>query len=197
MDNNMQHDHDAASSAASVDADFAALLESLCGLRLGELQSNAAQEDALAAAQREQATSNNGSAGTTSGEAAAADSNIELSISEAWGEALVEEMQRSTSLEDGRQRAAAFLQAFEKRVLDRAAMVQQTQKLVKDNGLLKKAVLIQHRRHLQHERECSHNMEEAKQSISVLQQQLQTLELDNYELNIRLCRALHRKDDLF
>ncbi|MCO5606540.1 hypothetical protein L7F22_060728 [Adiantum nelumboides] len=173
----MDNMHDA-SAAASADADFAALVESLCGLGLGELQSNAAQEDALVAARLEQATSNDGrSAVIISGEAAAADSNIELSSNEAWGEALLQEMQMSTSVEDGLQRASAFLQAFEKHVLDRAAIAQQTQKLAKENRLLKKVLLIQHLRHLQHEGECSHNRKEAKQRVSLLQQQLRALEV--------------------
>lgn len=117
-----------------------------------------------------------------------------------WVELFVQEMLSATNLDDARDRAAKALEAFEKSVIARtgsmfealqkenAMLKEQLQGLLRDNHILKRAVAIQHERQAEHE-SCSQAMQQLKQLVAQYQEQIRTLELNNYSLNLHLRKA--------
>lgn len=117
-----------------------------------------------------------------------------------WVELFVREMLSAANLDDAKDRATRALEAFEKTVLSRSASVfeefqkenavlkEQIQNLIRENHILKRAVTIQHERQAEHEN-CTQEMQRLKQLIAQYQEQVRTLELNNYALNLHLRKA--------
>lgn len=117
-----------------------------------------------------------------------------------WVELFVQDMLRASNLDDARDRAARALEAFEKTVVVRtgsmfevvqkenATLKEQLQCMLRDNHILKRAVAIQHERQLEHEN-CSQEVQRLKQLVAQYQEQIRTLELNNYALGLHLRRA--------
>ncbi|MCO5557150.1 hypothetical protein L7F22_010708 [Adiantum nelumboides] len=169
-----------------------ALLESLSALHIDEKREAApSHEELLQGFGPEQASSHNGGLPTqkTAALEGASCSRPTDGGALLWAESLVQEMQLSNSLDDARQRAAMALQAFQKHVLDSSSAMHQAQQLAAQNQSLKKAVLIQHHRHLQHHGDCSRDVPQMKELTSVLQKQVRALEFKNYALNMHLQKA--------
>ncbi|KAK6912233.1 Ubiquitin system component CUE [Dillenia turbinata] len=118
-----------------------------------------------------------------------------------WVELFVKEMMSSSSLDDARVRATRVLESLEKTISARAGAeaAQSFQKenmmlkehlelLMRENGILKRAVAIQHERHKEHE-ERNQELQNLKQLVSQYQEQLRTLEVKNYTLTMHLKQA--------
>lgn len=117
-----------------------------------------------------------------------------------WVELVVREMLNATSLDDARDRAVRALEAFEKTVMARTGSMfealkkenemlkEQLQGLLRDNHILKRAVAIQHERQVEHDN-SSREMQQLKQLLAQYQEQVRTLELNNYALNLHLRKA--------
>lgn len=118
----------------------------------------------------------------------------------AWVELLVTEMTKAKDLDDARSRASKALEAFEKSVIMQSSTVVpalqrevialkgQLQELVRDNQILKKAVTIQHVRQGEHEQQ-SKELQHLKQLLTQYQEQVRTLEFNNYALSLHLQKA--------
>ncbi|MQL69335.1 hypothetical protein Taro_001647 [Colocasia esculenta] len=140
-----------------------------------------------------------------SGENAAAESskavnNIPVDGSE-WVELLVREMMNSTDVDDARARASSVLEVLEKSIMARAGaeaaqafhkenvmLKEQVEGLLRDNNILKRAVSIQHERQ-KHFDEKDQEVQHLKQLLSQYQEQIRTLEINNYALSMHLKQA--------
>ncbi|KAG9444961.1 hypothetical protein H6P81_016301 [Aristolochia fimbriata] len=114
-----------------------------------------------------------------------------------WVDIFVQEMMNASDLDDARVRASRVLGAFEGSIIshskkseeeERALMKEQLQVLLRDNQILKKAVAIQHDRHLEQE-EKMREVQQLKNMISQCQEQVRNLEINNYTLKLHLQRA--------
>lgn len=117
-----------------------------------------------------------------------------------WVELLVSQMMNAGDLESARARAMHTLEAFEKTVISRtSAVMEENQKeigalkeqnrgLMHDNQILKRAVAIQHERQQDHEGRAL-ELQQVKQLLSQYQEQVRTLELNNYSLTLHLRQA--------
>ncbi|KAJ7565414.1 hypothetical protein O6H91_02G059400 [Diphasiastrum complanatum] len=117
-----------------------------------------------------------------------------------WVEHLVREMMHASDLDDARNRATRALEAFEKTLSCRAGAVlealqkengslkEQLQAMLRDNQILKRAVAIQHERQLDHAAK-SQELQQLKQLLTQYQEQLHTLEINNYALTLHLRKA--------
>ncbi|KAK8928767.1 hypothetical protein KSP39_PZI017805 [Platanthera zijinensis] len=114
-----------------------------------------------------------------------------------WVDILVQEMMNASDWSNVRSRAILILESFEQMVVanstaskeqEIASLKEQLQCLLRDNQILKRAVTIQHERNLEFE-EKAKEVEQLKNIINQYQQQVRTLELNNYSLKIHLQRA--------
>ncbi|KAH9315181.1 hypothetical protein KI387_023808 [Taxus chinensis] len=117
-----------------------------------------------------------------------------------WVELLLQEMQNASDMDDARIRASRALEALENAVVSRTGSIvenlqkenmllkQQVEGLFRDNGILKRAVTIQHERQKEHE-ERGRELHNLKQLLSQYQEQLRTLEVNNYALTLHLRQA--------
>lgn len=117
-----------------------------------------------------------------------------------WVEFLVIQMKKASDLDDARARASRILEAFEKTVMSRsgaisevlykenASLKEQVQNLLQENNVLKRAVAIQHERQLEQE-EKSKEVQQLRQLVAQYQEQVRTLELNNYALKLHLRQA--------
>ncbi|KAJ4972375.1 hypothetical protein NE237_005474 [Protea cynaroides] len=115
----------------------------------------------------------------------------------AWVDIFVQEMMNAVDLDDARSRATRILEAFERNVVARSRASEEQEHtslrehlhiLLRDNQILKRAVAIQHERNLEQE-DKAREVQQLKHVISQYQEQLQTLELNNYTLKLHLQRA--------
>ncbi|XP_043702718.1 uncharacterized protein LOC122652900 [Telopea speciosissima] len=115
----------------------------------------------------------------------------------AWVDIFVQEMMNAVDLDDARSRATRYLEAFERNVVahtraseeqELTSLREHLQNLLRDNQILKRAVAIQHERNLEQE-EKAREVQQLKHVISQYQEQLRTLELNNYTLKLHLQRA--------
>ncbi|KAL5730165.1 hypothetical protein ACHQM5_003023 [Ranunculus cassubicifolius] len=118
-----------------------------------------------------------------------------------WVELLVKEMTSASDINDARARASRVLEVLEKSIRNQAgaesadnihnenlALKEQMELLIRENGILKRAVAIQHER----QKEVDNNNQELhhlKQLVSQYQERVKTLELNNYALTIHLKQA--------
>nr|XP_043623922.1 uncharacterized protein LOC122595595 [Erigeron canadensis] len=118
-----------------------------------------------------------------------------------WVELFVTEMTSSTSIDDARLRAMRVLESLEKSITNRAAgeaagthhketlaLKQQIEVLLRENTILKRAVAIQHERQKEYD-ERNQEVQQLKQMLSQYQEQLRTLEVNNYALTMHLQQA--------
>ncbi|KAG6603664.1 hypothetical protein SDJN03_04273, partial [Cucurbita argyrosperma subsp. sororia] len=126
-----------------------------------------------------------------------------------WVDMFVQEMGSAVDVGDARIRAARILEAFEHNVtvhsreseeLKHASLKGHLQSLVNDNQILKRAVAIQHERNLEQE-EKTREVHQLKHVLCQYQEQIQSLEVRNYTLNLHLQRAQsvsgHFHQDIF
>ncbi|KAF6137755.1 hypothetical protein GIB67_040463 [Kingdonia uniflora] len=114
-----------------------------------------------------------------------------------WVDIFVQEMMNASDLDDARSRASRILESFERSVINHsrasgeqeiASLREHLQSLVRDNQILKRAVAIQHERNLEQE-EKAKEVEQLKHVIIQYQEQVRTLEMNNYTLKLHLQRA--------
>ncbi|KAK1416771.1 hypothetical protein QVD17_25887 [Tagetes erecta] len=118
-----------------------------------------------------------------------------------WVELFVTEMTSATSIDDARLRAMRVLESLEKSIAKRAAgdaaetlhkenivFKEQIEVLLRENTILKRAVAIQHERQKEYD-ERTIEVQQLKQLLSQYQEQLRTLEVNNYALTMHLKQA--------
>ncbi|XP_021760755.1 uncharacterized protein LOC110725599 [Chenopodium quinoa] len=118
-----------------------------------------------------------------------------------WVELFVREMASASDVEDARTRATRALEAFEKTICTRvkadavqnfqqenSMLKEQVQALLQENGILKRAVSIQHERQKEFEAK-SQEVQQLKQLLSQCQEHIRTLEVNNYALAMHLKQA--------
>ncbi|XP_004303292.1 PREDICTED: uncharacterized protein LOC101292723 [Fragaria vesca subsp. vesca] len=118
-----------------------------------------------------------------------------------WVELFVREMMSATSVDDARGRAAKVLEVLEKSISSRAGaeaaqnfqkenmlLKEQIEGLIRDNSVLKRAVSIQHERQKEYEGR-NQEFQHLKQLVTQYQEQMRTLELNNYALTMHLKQA--------
>lgn len=117
-----------------------------------------------------------------------------------WVELLLQEMQNASDMDDARVRASRALEALEKAIVSRTGSIvenlqkenmvlrQQVEGLSRDNSILKRAVAIQHERQKEHD-ERGNELQNLKQLLSQYQEQLRTLQVNNYALTLHLRQA--------
>ncbi|KAK4410620.1 hypothetical protein Sango_0135000 [Sesamum angolense] len=118
-----------------------------------------------------------------------------------WVDLLVREMMTATSIDDARSRAGRVLESLEKSISTRASaevaegfhkenmmLKEQIEVLLRDNAILKRAVAIQHERQKEYD-ERNQEVLQLKQLVAQYQEQLRTLEVNNYALTLHLRQA--------
>ncbi|KAL0429771.1 UNVERIFIED_CONTAM: hypothetical protein Sradi_0603100 [Sesamum radiatum] len=112
-----------------------------------------------------------------------------------WVDLLVREMMTATSIDDARSRAGRVLESLEKSISTRAGAEvaegfhkEQIEALLRDNAILKRAVAIQHERQKEYD-ERNQEVLQLKQLVAQYQEQLRTLEVNNYALTLHLRQA--------
>lgn len=118
-----------------------------------------------------------------------------------WVELFVGEMMSASNVDDAKARASRALEVLEKSIFARASteasqnflqesamLKQQVEALIQENAILKRAVSIQHERQKEYE-ERGQELEHLKQVVAQYQEQLRTLEVNNYALTMHLKQA--------
>ncbi|CAN1120627.1 hypothetical protein LINPERHAP2_LOCUS308 [Linum perenne] len=126
-----------------------------------------------------------------------------------WVELFVREMTSATNMDDAKARASRALEELEKSIHARAGaeavkifqmvycsshifenikLKKQVQIMVQENSILKRAVSIQHERQKEFE-DKSGEVQQLKQLVGQYQEQLRTLEVNNYALTMHLNQA--------
>ncbi|KAH6819156.1 Ubiquitin system component Cue protein [Perilla frutescens var. frutescens] len=138
--------------------------------------------------------------GPASGEEPPAGNNLPVDGAE-WVELLVREVLTAVNVEEAKARLSRALEALEKSICANATaeaaksfqkenivMKQQLEALLQENAILKRAVSIQHERQKEFE-EMGQELHQLKQLVSQYQEQLRTLEVNNYALAMHLKQA--------
>ncbi|KAF6158168.1 hypothetical protein GIB67_014962 [Kingdonia uniflora] len=181
--------------------DLEAAIRSLNELRLESVEGNidSAQDNTQSipksTAGIESNTQNNGSSEGTS-----APANLPKNGAE-WVDLFVREMTSAANMNDARARATRVLEVLEKSIQTQIvvetaqniqkeymALKEQLEGLIRDNSILKRAVNLQHERQKEFE-ERNHELQHLKQMVTQYQEQLRTLEVNNYALNMHLKQA--------
>ncbi|XVF34608.1 hypothetical protein REPUB_Repub18cG0073600 [Reevesia pubescens] len=118
-----------------------------------------------------------------------------------WVELFVREMLNASNIDDARARASKALEVLEKSIRARAGaevaqnfhqenvmLKEQLQALIQENTILKRAVAVQHERQKEYENQ-NQELQHLKQLVSQYQEQLRTLEVNNYALTMHLKQA--------
>ncbi|KAJ4831056.1 hypothetical protein Tsubulata_001797 [Turnera subulata] len=118
-----------------------------------------------------------------------------------WVELFVREMMSASNMDDARARASRALEVLEKSICARAGaeaakafqqenimLKEQVEALIQENSILKRAVSIQHERQKEFE-DRSQELQHLKQLVTQYQDQLRTLEVNNYALTMHLKQA--------
>ncbi|KAJ0236945.1 hypothetical protein HA466_0252300 [Hirschfeldia incana] len=116
-----------------------------------------------------------------------------------WVELFVREMMSASDMKDAKDRASRALEALEKSIKSRAGsesslqqenlmLKQQLEAVSLENSLLKRAVVTQQKRQRETE-DQSRELEGLRGMISQYQEQLRTLEVNNYALTLHLKQA--------
>ncbi|KAK4719266.1 hypothetical protein R3W88_017604 [Solanum pinnatisectum] len=117
-----------------------------------------------------------------------------------WVELFVREMMTATSTDDARARATIVLESLEKSISASASaeaafqkenmmLKEQIELILRDNIILKRLVAIQHERQKEHNDDRIQEVQQLKQLIAQYQEQLRTLEVNNYSLKMHLQQA--------
>ncbi|KAG0561838.1 hypothetical protein M758_9G111200 [Ceratodon purpureus] len=122
------------------------------------------------------------------------------SETDGWVEHLVKEMLSARDLNDAHVRGKLAVEAIEKAVASRstaavdglqkenADLKEKMQVMLREGHILKRAVAIQHERQQEHEGR-TRELQQAKQVIGQYQEQVRSLELNNYALQMHLRMA--------
>ncbi|XP_060167862.1 uncharacterized protein LOC132598783 isoform X2 [Lycium barbarum] len=133
-----------------------------------------------------------------------------------WVELFVREMMSATSTDDARARATRVLESLEKSISAGASaeaaqniqkenmmLTEQIEMILRDNAILKRAVSIQHERQKEYN-DRNQEVQQLKQLVVQYQEQLRTLEVNNYSLKMYLqqsqqCNSIpgHFHPDIF
>ncbi|CAN6872432.1 unnamed protein product [Brassica oleracea] len=120
-----------------------------------------------------------------------------------WVEFFVREMMSASNMNDAKDRASRALEALEKSIKARAGadaamqsslqqensmLKQHLEAMVQENSLLKRAVVTQQKRQRETE-DQSQELQGLRQMVSQYQEQLRTLEVNNYALTLHLKQA--------
>ncbi|KAK8501328.1 hypothetical protein V6N13_027027 [Hibiscus sabdariffa] len=118
-----------------------------------------------------------------------------------WVELFVREMMNASNIDDARARASRALEVLEKSICAQAGaevaqnfyqenkmLKEQLEGLIHENTILKRAVAVQHERQKEYENQ-SQELQHLKQLASQYQEQLRTLEVNNYALTMHLKQA--------
>nr|GMC71401.1 uncharacterized protein LOC109173923 [Ipomoea batatas] len=118
-----------------------------------------------------------------------------------WVDMFVREMMSATSIDDARARASRLLVALEKTICVQAGaeaaqniqkenmmLKEQAEGLLRENGILKRAVAIQHERQKELD-DKNQEVQQLKQLVTQYQEQLRTLQVNNYALKLHLQQA--------
>ncbi|KAI3671519.1 hypothetical protein L1987_87257 [Smallanthus sonchifolius] len=118
-----------------------------------------------------------------------------------WVELFVTEMMNATSVDDARSRAMSILESLEKSIkeccggeaaqsLHKENMVlkEQIEVVLRENTILKRAIAIQHERQKDYN-DSTREVQHLKQLLSMHQEQLRTLQVNNYALTMHLKQA--------
>ncbi|XP_073044093.1 uncharacterized protein [Primulina eburnea] len=118
-----------------------------------------------------------------------------------WVELLVREVTGASNVEDAKERVSRALESLEKSICANATaeaaqsfqkeniiLKQQLEAFIQENTILKRAVSIQHERQKEFE-EMGRELHQLKQLVSQYQEQLRTLEVNNYALAMHLKQA--------
>uniref|UniRef100_M4EMX1 CUE domain-containing protein n=1 Tax=Brassica campestris TaxID=3711 RepID=M4EMX1_BRACM len=127
-----------------------------------------------------------------------------------WVELFVREMMSASDMNDAKDRASRALQALDKSIKARAGadaamqsslqqensmLKQQLEATVQENSLLKRAVVTQQKRQRETEDE-SQELQGLRRMVSQYQEQLRTLEVNNYALTLHLKQALQNNSSI-
>ncbi|XP_004287284.1 PREDICTED: uncharacterized protein LOC101311216 [Fragaria vesca subsp. vesca] len=118
-----------------------------------------------------------------------------------WVELFVREMMSASNMDDAKARASRVLEVLEKSICSRASteaaqsfhqenmmLKEQMEALIQENTILKRTVSTQHER----QKECEdrgQELQHLKQLVAQYQEQLRTLEVNNYALTMHLKQA--------
>ncbi|KAL3331909.1 hypothetical protein AABB24_032499 [Solanum stoloniferum] len=118
-----------------------------------------------------------------------------------WVELFVREMTSASNIDDAKARASLALEAFEKSICAGATeaaarnfqqehimLKQQVEDLLQENNILKRAFAVQHERQKEFE-DRGNEVNQLKQMVAQYQEQLRTLEVNNYALTMHLKQA--------
>lgn len=118
-----------------------------------------------------------------------------------WVDLFVNEMTSASNMDDARSRASRVLEVLEKSICARAnaeaannfhqenkMLREQVEALIQENTILKRAVSIQHERQKEYEGR-NQELQHLKELVSQYQEQLKTLEVNNYALTVHLKQA--------
>lgn len=118
-----------------------------------------------------------------------------------WVELFVKEMMSASNIDDAKARASRALEVLEKAICARVSaetaksfhqenmmLKEQVEALIQENIVLKRAVAIQHERQKEYE-DRNQELQQLKQLVSQYQEQVRTLEVNNYALTMHLKQA--------
>ncbi|KAI3761508.1 hypothetical protein L1987_51926 [Smallanthus sonchifolius] len=118
-----------------------------------------------------------------------------------WVELFVTEMMNATSVDDARSRAMSMLESLEKSIKERSGgeaaqslhkenmvLKEQIEVVLRENTILKRAIAIQHERQKDYN-DSTREVQHLKQLLSMHQEQLMTLQVNNYALTMHLKQA--------
>ncbi|XP_017974627.1 PREDICTED: uncharacterized protein LOC18603427 [Theobroma cacao] len=118
-----------------------------------------------------------------------------------WVDLFLREMMSCTSMDDAKARASRLLEVLQKSISRSAAeeaaqsfhkenimLKEQIEVLIHENTVLKRAVVIQHERQKDLD-DKNHELQHLRQLVSQYQEQLRTLEVNNYGLMMHLRQA--------
>jgi hypothetical protein len=121
---------------------------------------------------------------------------------EQWVDLLVKEMTSATSVDDAKSRAGRVLETLQKVISDQVteeaakgfetenyALKERVEALCQENGVLKRAVVIQHEM-LKEGEEKEKESKQFKEMVEHYQEKVRMLEVNNYALSVHLNQAL-------
>ncbi|CAM0908798.1 unnamed protein product [Alopecurus aequalis] len=139
--------------------------------------------------------------GTSTEHQPAADTHQACNSGPEWVDLFVREMSNSSNMDDARARASRALEALTKSIVEGAGagavqslhqenmvLKEQMAAVLQQNAVLKRAVAIQHERQKEYD-ERSQEVQGLKQLVLQYQEQLRTLEINNYALQMHLKQA--------
>lgn len=174
--------------------DLDSAIKRLNELRLGSAENLGAltgRSDATLETANQILTQGNG--GPTPAEDSSAAKELHMMESTEWVELFVKEMMSASNIDDAKGRASQALQVLEKSICAGATkenimLKRQVEALLHENAILKRAFAIQRERQKEFE-DRGHEVNNLKQMVAQYQEQLRTLEVNNYALTMHLKQA--------